>query len=123
MDEGISTATIAWRFGGVCLGPGRFGHQVRPISVSGSSRQAADKIRRAIAFFTGSLLNRISLAKLFLKNYHNYVKMKKVFDIASLVLKNVNREAEEDVFVEGLTSGFICRDRTLSIELYQMSPA
>jgi hypothetical protein len=60
---------------------------------------------------------------LILRNYHNYVKMKKVFDIASLVLKNVNREAEEDVFVEGLTSGSICRDRTLSIELYQMSPA
>jgi len=49
--------------------------------------------------------------------------MKNVFDIASLVLKNVNREAEEDVFVEGLTSGLICRDRTLPIELYQMSPA
>lgn len=47
--------------------------------------------------------------------------MKKVFDIAPLVLKNVNREAEEDVFARGLTSGLVCKDRALSIESYERS--
>jgi len=99
-----------------------FGHQLRPDFsfwiFRASSRENLTDNR-----IYWDLLNLISLAKLFPANSHNSGKMENLFDIAPLVLKNVNREAEEDVFARGADLRPVCRDRVLSIEPCEMSPA